>query len=102
MQFVYNNNVLDNNTITKIIQDNKVNVGNIRKNFGVIAVNNKLYFVKTINKNAPPTLITNPFNDKEIEPTDQVVTYLQNNKGYVGFFVNMNCICQIGKYDYYI
>ena len=102
MHFVHNNNILHIDTIIKLINDNKLTVIDIRKNFGIVTNNNKLYFVKTINKNAPPTLITNPFQDKELDPTKQVVEFLNNNKNYGDFFVNINTIVQYGNYDCYV
>lgn len=102
MQFLYNNNTLDNATITRVLLENKVNVSTARKNFGMVTHNNKLYFIKTINKSAPPTLVTNPNNDKEIDPTKQVVKYLDDNQNHNDFFVTINCICQNDKYDHYV
>lgn len=102
MQFVYNNNSLNNDIITKIFSDNVIIPTDPRKNFRIIVVNNKLYFIKTINKNAAPTLITNPSQDKEMDPTCQVVTFLNDNKSYADFFVCINVISQHEKFDYYV
>lgn len=102
MNFVYNDNMLDNATINRIITNNKENVTDARKNFGVVAIENKLYFVKTINKSAPPTLITNPHNDKEVDPTNKVLSYLANNNNKMPFFVTIHSLSQNSQYDYYI
>jgi len=102
MNFIYNDNTLNNNKINRIIENNKENIKNVRKNFGIITIEGNLYFVKTINKKMAPTLITNPNNDKEIDPTKQVVNFLADNKKYILLFVNIHIICQKEHNDYYI
>jgi len=102
MNFVYNDNTLDNAMINRIIGNNKENVKDVRKNFGVVAIESKLYFVKTINKSAPATLITNPINDKEVDPTNKVLKYLAINNEQMPFFVNIHSLSQNNQYDYYI
>lgn len=102
MNFVYNNNALDNNKFTKIMDNNKENIKEIRKNFCVIIIDNKLYFVKTINKKCPLTPIINLSNDKEIDPTNQVANFLLTNQKFAPLFVNIYSISQNEHYDYYI
>lgn len=101
MNFIYNDNVLD---INKVIDNNKENIKDIRRNFSIITIGNNIYFVKTINKKISETRtqIMNPNSDKEVDPTNQVTTYLSTNHKYEKLFVTIHSISQKDQCDYYV